>query len=149
MECRVISLPFYPFDRLSLYCYDNNVMSIRLRHRHKSHYYPLYNHHRYKTYSYSNSSWTLNNSSQSFCPSSRRTRSGSASTACLPCDLISLGCGMSCAESYFSAICFVVQCMMSCTVRFLIAVHQCGGVMNADHDSNTNCFLHSNYLCSF
>lgn len=58
---------------------------------------------------------------------------------------------MSCAESYFWVIYFVVRvvrCMMSCTVRVLIAVHRCC-VMNADHDSNTNCFLHSDYsnLC--
>lgn len=147
-KCRVIFLPFYPFDRLSSYCYDNNVMSIC--HHHNNHYYPLYNHRRYKICSYSNSSLILNDSWRSSCLPSPRTRSAWASTECSPCDWISLGCGMSCAESYFLVICFVVRYMLACTVRVLIAVHQCC-VMNADHDSNTNCFLHSNYsnLCSF
>lgn len=139
-ECRVISLTFYPFDHLSFYCYGNNVMSIC--HHHNKHY-PLYNHHRYRIYFYLSSSSTLNNSSQSFYLLSLRTRSGLESTECLPCDLISLDCGTSCAENYFLVNWFVVRSMMSC-VRVLIVVHQCC-VMNVDHDSNTNCFLRSNY----
>lgn len=145
--CRVISLIFYPFDHLSFYCYGNNVMSTC--HHHNKHY-PLYNHHHCRTYFYSNSLLTLNNFSQSFYLLSLETHLGSESTKCLPCELISLGCGMKWAESYFLVTCFVVLCMMLCTVRVLTALDQyC--VMNADHNSNTNCFLRSNYLnlCSF
>jgi hypothetical protein len=112
-------------------------------HRHSNCYDPLCNRHRCRTCSDSSSSSTWSGSCRSFC--SPRTRSDSASTRCLPCDSISSGCGMLCGESCFSVTCSVVRCKMSCTVRVLIAVHHCGCVMNADHDSNTNCFLHSNY----
>lgn len=111
--------------------------------RHSNCYDPLCIRHRCRTCSDSSSSSTWSGFCQSF--DLPRTRSDSASTRCLPCGWISSGCGMRCGGSCFSVICFVVRCKMSCTVRVLIAVHHCGCVMNADHDSNTNCFSHSNY----
>jgi hypothetical protein len=64
---------------------------------------------------------------------------------------------MSCAESYHVMVVIYLRCScadstmmivmaVQCNIVhhvLLFVVHHCCCVMNADHDSNTNCFLHS------